>query len=337
MIYIQQKLRGFYVLHCFKTAIITGIFTLSLSAHIQADALQSQAKAMFGVLPNTMPGSENDSVELIALGEKLYMDKRLSVNNSQSCNTCHNVTDGGPGVDNTVFSAGAIVGKFGGRNAPTVWNAGFQLAQFWDGRAKDLKEQAKGPILNPVEMAMPSEQAVIDRISHINDYQVAFKKAFKQDNAITYDNLAHAIAAFERTLVTKDRFDQYMNGDTSALNAQEKAGLQAFINTGCIACHSGPTLGGSMYQKLGLVKPYDNQSDQGRFDLTQNAAEKMVFKVPMLRDVARTAPYFHDGKVKTLEEAVKTMAALQLGRELEQKTITDIVAFLKSMNHEHSL
>ena len=184
---------------------------------------------------------------------------------------------------------------------------------------------------------MPSEQAVIDKISAITDYQIAFKAAFNADNAITYDNLAHAIAAFERTLITKDRFDQYMLGDIQALNNQEKAGLQAFINTGCTACHSGPTLGGTTYQKLGLVKAYENQADQGRFDLTNKPADKMVFKVAMLRDVARTAPYFHDGKIETLEEAVKTMAALQLGRELDDKTTADIVAFLKAMNHDSSL
>ena len=324
----------------FKSSVFALVLLPLISVSSQADVLQAQAKAMFGTLPATMPGAENDSAALISLGETLYMDTRLSVNDSQSCNTCHNVTKAGPGVDNTQFSPGAIEGKFGGRNAPTVWNAGFQLAQFWDGREADLKGQAKGPILNPVEMGMPSEQAVIDKISAITEYQVAFKAAFNTNNAadaITYDNLAHAIAAFERTLITKDRFDQYMLGDTQALNSQEKAGLQAFINTGCTACHSGPTLGGTSYQKLGLVKAYENQADQGRFDLTNKPADKMVFKVAMLRDVARTAPYFHDGKIETLEEAVKTMAALQLARELDDKTTADIVAFLKTMNHDSSL
>lgn len=317
------------------TLITASLFLASLFA--QAEPLQDQAKSIFGTLPNTMPGAEKDSSSMIALGKKLYMDQRLSVNDSQSCNTCHNVIDGGPGVDNTQFSPGAITGKFGGRNAPTVWNAGFQLAQFWDGRAADLKAQAKGPILNPMEMAMPTEQAVVDKISAIPEYQQAFKKAFNANNAITYDNLAHAIAAFERTLISKDRFDQYILGDNAALTQQEKTGLKAFINTGCTACHSGPTLGGTFYQKLGLVKPYANQADQGRFDLTNNPADKMSFKVPMLRDVARTAPYFHDGSVTTLAEAIKLMASLQLGRELDDKTTADIVAFLKSTNHDSSL
>ena len=325
------------MLKTLKSAALACVILPFVSISVQAEALQSQANALFGTLPNTMPGAENDSPAMIALGEKLYMDKRLSANDSQSCNSCHNVINAGPGVDNTQYSPGAIAGEFGGRNAPTVWNAGFQLAQFWDGREADLKAQAKGPILNPAEMAMPSEQMVVAKISAIAEYQVAFKAAFNAENAITYDNLAHAIAAFERTLITKDRFDQYMQGNTTALTQQEKQGLQNFINTGCTACHSGPTLGGNIYQKLGLVKPYENQDDQGRFDLTHKPTDKMVFKVPMLRDVARTAPYFHDGKVETLEEAVKLMAALQLGRDLDDQSIADIVAFLKSMNHDGSL
>jgi cytochrome c peroxidase len=325
------------MLQTLKSAALACAILPFISISAQAEALQSQANALFGTLPKTMPGAENDSSAMVALGEKLYMDKRLSANDSQSCNSCHNVIDAGPGVDNTQFSPGAIAGKFGGRNAPTVWNSGFQLAQFWDGRAADLKAQAKGPILNPAEMAMPSEQVVVAKISAIAEYKSAFKAAFNTENAITYDNLAHAIAAFERTLITKDRFDQYMLGNKTALTQQEKDGLQAFINTGCTACHSGPTLGGNVYQKLGLVKPYANQNDQGRFDLTHKPADKMVFKVPMLRDVARTAPYFHDGNVKTLAEAVKLMAAMQLGRDLDDKTIADIVAFLKSMNHDATL
>lgn len=322
-----------------KTAItaVLSVLSVTVAVSVQADPLQAQAKAIFGTLPETMPGSENDTAALIELGEKLYMDTRLSVNNTQSCNTCHNVTDGGTGVDNLEVSPGAMHGKFGNRNSPTVWNAGFQLSQFWDGREADLKGQAKGPILNPVEMAMPSEQEVVERISAIDEYQQAFKVAFNADNAITYDNLAHAIAAFERTLITKDRFDLYLKGDATALNQQEKDGLQAFISTGCIACHSGPTLGGSMYQKMGLIKPYANQVDQGRFEVTKKESDKMMFKVPMLRDIERTAPYYHDGKVQTLEEAVKQMASLQLGRDLDDKTTEDIVAFLKSLTHDSSL
>ena len=310
------------------------IAVLAASANSYADILHSQAKAIFGTLPKTMPGAENDTPEMIALGRALYFDKRLSVNDSQSCNSCHNVENNGSGVDNKPVSPGAIAGKEGTRNSPTVWNAGFQTMQFWDGRAKDLKEQAKGPILNPVEMAMPSEQAVVDKIAATTDYPALFKVAFKADNAITYDNLAHAIAAFERTLITRDRFDDYLNGDKNALSDEEKKGLQAFISNGCIACHSGPTLGGTMLQKLGLVNPYANQVDQGLYDQSKLDSDKMRFKVPMLRDVARTAPYYHDGSVATLEEAVRQMAWLQLGKQLDDENVNAISAFLRSLDHQ---
>lgn len=319
-----------------KAQLISRISLLALAltvAYAQADALQQQAKAMFGTLPQTMPGSEADTAEKIALGKKLYFEKRLSVNNSQSCNSCHNVDKNGPGVDNKPTSPGALANTLGTRNSPTVWNAGFQHKQFWDGRAADLTEQAKGPILNPVEMGMPSEKAVVEKIAAISEYQSAFKKAFGSSDAISYQNIAEAIAAFERTLITRDRFDQYMAGDANALTKQEKKGLQTFISAGCIACHNGPLLGGNSLQKLGLVNAYSNQKDQGLFDLDGKESNKMVFKTPMLRDVARTAPYFHDGSVKTLEEAVEKMAWLQLGKKLSEEDTAAITAFLKSMTH----
>lgn len=310
------------------------LFVLAFTvAGAHGEALQQQAKAMFGTIPKTMPGSEKDSAEKIALGKKLYFEKRLSVNDTQSCNTCHNVADNGTGVDNKPLSPGALAGTMGTRNSPTVWNAGFQHKQFWDGRAANLTEQAKGPILNPVEMGMPSEKAVVEKIAGITEYQSAFKTVFKNEGGLTYHNLAEAIAAFERTLITRDRFDQYMLGDANALTEQEKKGLQTFISTGCIACHNGPMLGGNNMQKLGLVNAYANQNDQGVFDVDQKPQNKMMFKTPMLRDVARTAPYFHDGSIKTLEQAVEQMAWLQLGKKLSEEDTAAIVAFLKSMNH----
>ena len=314
---------------------------LSIAATTSAaddNSLRNTAKAMFGTLPTAMPGADKDSATKIELGKKLYMDTRLSKNDTQSCNSCHNVSEKngkfGSGVDNQATSAGAF-GKNGDRNSPTVWNAGFQLAQFWDGRAEDLTAQAKGPILNPIEMAMPNEKAVLDKLAK-TEYPAQFDKVYGK-NGMTYQNLAESIAAFERTLITQDRFDDFINGDNTALNAQEKRGLQTFINSGCTACHNGPTLGGKMYQKVGLVKPYANQHDQGRFAVTKNAADKMVFKVPMLRDIARTAPYFHDGKVKTLEEAVSLMGELQLGKKLSKQEVSDITAFLNSLTHKAAL
>lgn len=308
---------------------------ISTTSHAGDQQLRTLASSLLAPLPKIMPGAENDTQDKIALGEKLYMDTRLSINNSQSCNSCHDVTRNqgkfGSGVDNQATSTGAH-GKNGDRNSPTVWNAGFQLAQFWDGRAEDLTAQAKGPVLNPIEMAMPNEQAVLDKLAN-SEYPTLFKKVFPAQG-MNYQNIAEAIAAFERTLITRDRFDDFLAGDNSALDQQEKRGLQSFINTGCVACHNGPTLGGNMYQKIGLITPYSNQKDQGRFSLSKQTHEKMVFKVPMLRDVARTAPYFHDGQVKTLEQAISLMAQLQLGKTLSSAEISDISAFLTALNHK---
>lgn len=298
------------------------------STQASADALQQQAKALFAPLPTTMPGSASDTAERIALGEKLYRDTRLSINNTQSCNSCHDVAKGGD--DGEVTSPGAA-GKRGGRNSPTVLNAGLQISQFWDGRAKDLFEQAKGPILNPIEMGMPDGETVVAKLSATEEYPALFEAAFGPDS-LSYDNIAEAIAAFERTLITRDRFDAYLKGDLNALDSTEKQGLQTFIAKGCAGCHSGALLGGQMYMKMGLVKPYSNQQDRGRIDVTGSAADDMVFKVPMLRNIAMTAPYFHDGAAATLEEAVKVMGELQVGQTLSAQETSMIVEFLNSLS-----
>lgn len=308
--------------------LLGGLVSLSLVANANDHQIRQQAGALLSPMPETVPGAEADTPAKIALGEKLYFDKRLSINDSQSCNSCHNVATGG--VDNLPFSPGAE-GQLGGRNSPTVYNAAYHFAQFWDGRAADLAEQAKGPILNPVEMGMPSEAAVIEKLSGLDDYPAQFASVFGGEDPLSYDNLAEAIAAFERTLVTVDRFDAYLSGDDGALNAQEKQGLQTFMAKGCVACHNGPLLGGHIYQKMGLVKPYANQKDQGRFDLTGNEADRMMFKVPSLRNIALTAPYFHDGGAATLDEAVSQMARLQSGLELSEQEVADIVQFLNAL------
>ena len=302
----------------------------------KAEQLQKQASAILGALPDKMPGSENDTPERIALGKKLYFEKALSINDSQSCNSCHDLNNGNMGVDHEPTSPGAK-GERGGRNSPTSVNAGFHIAQFWDGRAPDLKAQAKGPILNPGEMAMPDEETVMKKLSGMPEYPKMFRAAFPdQDKVMTYDNLAEAIAAFERTLISKDRFDTFQKGDLAALNEQELRGLESFVSTGCISCHNGATVGGSSYQKVGVVKPYmaDDSEDIGRAAVTGNDAEKFFFKVPSLRNVAKTGPYFHDGQVPTLEEAVSIMAEVQLGKELKKNEVQDIVAFLNTMNGE---
>ena len=309
--------------------------TSTKKAEIDAVALQKLASSVYQPLPEKMPGSENDTPERIALGKELYFETALSINDTQSCNSCHDITDGKLGVDNEPTSPGAK-GERGGRNSPTSVNAGFHIAQFWDGRAADLKAQAKGPILNPIEMGLPSEEAALKKLAGIKNYSEKFAKAFPDsEESLTYDNLAEAIAAFERTLISKDRFDDYLRGDLKALTEQEQRGLKTYIETGCISCHSGSTLGGTGYQKLGVYSPYQpngkENTDHGRFDVSKSETDKDMFKVPSLRNIAKTAPYFHDGQVKTLEEAVQIMAKIQLNKDLSKEEIADVTSFLGSL------
>jgi cytochrome c peroxidase len=309
--------------------VAAGALTVT-AAEPAAAEVRELARQVLGVIPDQMPGAENDTPARIELGRKLYFDKSLSVNNAQSCNSCHMVDNNRGGVDNEPTSPGAF-GKRGGRNSPTTLNAGFQLAQFWDGRAADLAAQAKGPVLNPIEMAMPSEPEVIARLSKHKEYPALFKKAFPKDaNPINYDNFAHAVAAFERTLITRDRFDDFQKGANNALQGDELKGAHLFLTVGCTTCHNGPVIGGQMFMKLGLVHPFPTK-DEGRFEVTKDADDKFKFKVPMLRNIAITGPYFHDGSIKTLEEAVKKMAHHQLDKQLTDAEVKHIVAFLNTL------
>ena len=295
------------------------------------DMLQRRANRFFSPLPATMTGSEADTVERITLGKKLYFEKRLSINDTQSCASCHVLDNGLAGVDNLPTSPGAK-GESGTRNSPTVLNAGWQDSQFWDGRAEDLVEQAKGPILNPIEMGMPDEKTVEQKIRAIVEYQTAFAKAFPgQEQPVTYQNIAEAIAAFERTLITPSRFDDFLKGDTDALSEVERRGLESFIRLDCKSCHDGKLLGGETYEPLGKEHPYENQSDQGMYTVTKDEDDRMFFKVAPLRNVALTAPYFHDGKIETLAEAVRKMGKLQLDEELTDQQVSDITSFLKAL------
>jgi cytochrome c peroxidase len=299
------------------------------------DLLIKRANRFFEALPEAMPGAESDTPERIALGRQLFFEKRLSINDSQSCASCHRLEDGLAGVDNLATSPGAR-GEQGTRNSPTVLNAGWQDAQFWDGRAEDLVEQAKQPILNPIEMGMPDEDAVVAKLQGIDEYQAGFARAFPDDNAsITYQNIAEAIAAFERTLISPGRFDDFMNGDTDALSEIEQQGLQTFLKLDCNSCHDGALLGGETYEPLGKENPYDNQSDLGIYELTGDEDDRMFFKVAPLRNVALTAPYFHDGKISTLDEAVRKMGYLQLDLELSDQQVNDLTAFLKALTDKN--
>jgi cytochrome c peroxidase len=313
-------------------AIVAATFTLSVSAVAATPAeLRTRTLETITPLPQTMPGSEKDTPDRIALGRELFFEKRISSNETQSCNSCHAVDQNRGGVDNEPTSPGAF-GKRGGRNSPTVLNAGFHIAQFWDGRAATLEDQAKGPVLNPGEMAMPNEGEVLKRLSAVPQYQKAFKAAFPgEETPISYDNFAKAVAAFERTLRTQDRFDDFLKGDDKALSATELRGLDTFLTVGCTTCHNGPLLGGNNYKKLGILNEYADKSDKGRIEVTKEDYDEFVFKVPSLRNIALTAPYFHNGSQKTLEETVKAMAWLQLGKELKPAEIADITAFLQAL------
>ncbi|MDP6905342.1 MAG: cytochrome c peroxidase [Verrucomicrobiota bacterium] len=265
----------------------------------------------------------------VELGRTLYHEKRLSRDNSISCNSCHDTV--GFGVDGKKFSLG-FEGHLTGRNSPTSMNAFMHIAQFWDGRAPTVEEQAKGPILAGGEMAMPSADAVVEKLGKIDGYEALFKKAFPKSNpAITYDNVGKAIGAYERLFSTPGRFDKLLAGKDGALKEKEINGLKKFVTVGCVSCHTGNLLGGNTYQKLGLQKPWPNQKDQGRFGLTKKEADKMFFKVPSLRNIAKTGPYFHDGSSAKLDDAVMRMAKHQLGKELSKEDQADIVAFLRSL------
>ncbi len=299
--------------------------------------LNERARQIFGTLPEIAENPNNIVTdEKVELGKKLYFDKRLSKDNTQSCNTCHNLNTFG--VDNKPTSIGND-GKAGSRNSPTTLNAALHFAQFWDGREPDVEAQAGGPILNPIEMAMPNEQAVINRLSKIEEYVELFSKAFPEEPSITYDNLKKAIGAFERKLITPSKFDDYIAGNDDVLNEKEKKGLQTFIDAGCITCHSGNLLGGNSYQKFGLFANYwehtkSKNIDNGRFDVTKNESDKYFFKVPSLRNIEKTAPYFHDGSVEDLGEAIQIMSKTQLGKDLTDEEINDIIIFLKTLTGE---
>jgi cytochrome c peroxidase len=310
--------------------LVLGAACTSRKPAVQVD---SARLGIFKALPPVMDSTANPiSDAKLALGRMLYFDARLSKGQDVSCNSCHVLSH--YGVDNQPVSDG-YKGQKGTRNSPTVYNAAGHFVQFWDGRATNVEEQAKGPILNPVEMAMPDEKRVLAVIDSMPDYVEAFQKAFPgEKHPVTFDNLAKAIGAFERNLITVSRWDKFLGGDQAALSDAEKAGLNKFLDVGCQTCHNGVYVGGSMFQKLGLAKPWDNVKDPGRFSITKQETDRMVFKVPTLRNIEKTAPYYHDGSISTLDEAVRQMADHQLARTLSKEETDSIVAFLKALTGE---
>ena len=276
----------------------------------------------------TIPAVRNIDPAMVELGKKLYFDPRLSKSGFISCNSCHNLSMGG--TDNLKTSIGHNWQQ-GPINSPTVLNSSLNLAQFWDGRAADLKAQAGGPIANPGEMAFTHALA-IDTLKSIPGYVNEFKSVFKHDK-LSIDEVTTAIAAFEETLVTPNsRFDRWLDGDNKALNSTELEGYKLFKESGCVACHNGPNLGGNSFQKMGVVNAYKTASTaQGRMEVTGKDADRLNFKVPTLRNVEMTYPYFHDGEAPTLTVAVDLMGRLQLGREFTKDENAKIVAFLKTL------
>jgi len=278
-----------------------------------------------------IPAAKVKDSALAELGKKLYFDPRLSKSGFISCNSCHNLSMGG--TDNLKTSIGHNWQQ-GPINSPTVLNSSMNVAQFWDGRAADLKAQAGGPIANPGEMAFTHALAV-DTLQSIPGYVSEFKKVFGSEK-VDIDKVTKAIAAFEETLVTPNsRFDKWLKGDKKALNATELAGYKLFKESGCVACHNGPAVGGNSFQKMGVVEPYNATSPaEGRVAVTGKDADRFNFKVPTLRNVELTYPYFHDGAANTLPEAVNTMARIQLGKKFTEDENAKVVAFLKTLTGE---
>jgi len=274
-----------------------------------------------------IPENVNVNSAKVELGKKLFFEPRLSKSGFISCNSCHNLSTGG--ADNLPSSIGHKW-QLGPINSPTVLNAKFNLAQFWDGRAKDLQDQAGGPIANPGEMAS-THKAALTVLQSIPEYTASFKAVYRV-NQIGIEQVTDAIAAFEETLTTPNsRFDQWLRGSDDAISAQEKAGYNLFKTKGCIACHNGVGVGGTAFWKFGLLKPYKDTKTLGRYNVTKKEYDKYVFKVPLLRNIELTAPYFHDASTWDLAEAVRVMAEYQLGTKLSDAETQKIVAFLKTL------
>ena len=319
---------------CFRFVVLIGAGFFSMAA-LGADwqALPAQAPE---------PADNPTTPEKVELGRMLFMDPRFSSTGTVSCNSCHNVMLGGE--DNRAVSMG-VHGRTGGRSAPTVWNSAFNSSQFWDGRAASLEDQAKGPVVNPVEMGMGELEEAMNRVRDIPGYRSWFEKAFAGEDPMTVENAAKAVAAYERTLITPDSaYDRHVNGDKKALTEQQLRGMETFASVGCTSCHSGPAFNGPAmkpgtgffmkfpaYTDNGYSKQFKLMEDKGRAEVTGNDVDAHTWKVPTLRNIALTAPYFHNGSVKTLNEAVEVMAVTQLNQKLTGEQVNDIEAFLGAL------
>ena len=320
---------------------------LTASAAVLMMACSMPVFASWEALPDVAPApADNPTTDAkVTLGKMLFMDPRFSSTGTVSCNSCHNVMEGGD--DSRTFSMG-VHGKTGGRKAPTVWNSAFHSVQFWDGRADLLEDQAKGPVTNPVEMGVTEIEQAMDKVRAIPGYKPYFDKAFGKDS-MTVVNAAKAVGAFERTLITPNSpYDKYVKGDKKAMTAQQVRGMETFADSGCASCHSGAAFNGpkmpfgqGFYSKFPTFadnaynKKYDLSADKGREEATGKAADAHMFRVPTLRNITDTAPYFHNGSVNDLSVAVALMAKTQLNKDLSDKEVKDIVAFLAALTGEY--
>jgi len=310
-------------------------FSTLLFADSGEEALLKQAKTIFGPLPQVMTSKKNPiTPQKVKLGKILFYETRISVDGTVSCARCHPI--GLYAADGLRKAVGNNC-KINPRNAPTILNAAGQISAHWIGNRADVEDQAKQSVIGPPSFGMPSYEAVENKLKEIRGYTDLFEKAFPGEaNPITVDNFAKSVGAFERTLVTPSAFDAFVKGDRSALKALQKRGLKAFMEIGCMTCHSSAYFGGQMYEEFGVVEPYwkytkSDPIDEGRYAVTKSEADKYVFKVPVLRNVEKAAPYFHDGSVGKLENAVWIMAKIQLGKDLDKTQIEEVVTFLKCL------
>ncbi len=319
--------------------VVVVIFILSfacvpLGSDGTADLLK-RASQVFSPLPKAMVSEKNPiTAEKVKLGKILFYETRISVDGTVSCSKCHPFS---------LYAADGLrkaIGnqcKINPRNSPTILNAASQISAHWIGNRTGVEDQAKQSVIGPPSFGMPSYESVEKKLKEIKGYDPLFKEAFPgDDEPITVDNFAKAVGAFERTLVTPSTFDAFLAGDDKALTGQEKIGLETFMEVGCTTCHSGAYVGGQMYQKFGLIEPYEKYTksetvDQGRFTVTKDESDRYVFKVPVLRNVANTPPYFHDGSVDSLETAEWIMGKVQLGKDISKEELGNIAAFLKSL------
>lgn len=332
---ILKKKSEVLEVHLVRNLCVAAIAVLVSSQAGADDDLMNAARRTFKPIPSVVPAVMDNPVthEKVELGKMLFFDPRISASGIISCNTCHNLGTGGVDAGPTSVGHGWQLGP---RRAPTVYNAVFNVAQFWDGRAPDLKAQAKGPVQASVEMNATPDH-VINTLNSMSDYVVMFKKSFPNEALpVTFDNFAKSIEAFEAILITPAApFDQYLEGDPNALNVQQKAGLKLFMETGCSSCHNGINVGGQDYFPFGAVERPSTSllpaADKGRSAVTKVASDEYVFRAAPLRNVALRAPYFHSGQVWSLKQAVGVMAEVQLGAKLSDKEEDDIVAFLNSL------